>query len=408
MFSRMIVLTACSLSLLFLPACSGEKKEAAHRDEGHREESHKEAEKKDAEHGHDDHGEEGHSDEVTLSKEAAEAAGITVGEVKEQPLAASLELPARLAPDETKIARLNARASGRVASISANAGDRVASGKPLAVLESRELADAGLEYREARVTLEAAKSSLERVKLLVEGKAVARKQLVEEETRYANAEAKVANAVERLRLLGAAVPEAGVSLQNTIAITSPISGTVLTREASQGETVDPSKTLFTVADLSALWIIAEVPENEVARIRKGQRATVTVDAMPGKSFSVVIDHVYDLMDPETRRIKVRASLRNPGTLKPEMFATMRIAAGQTDMAPAIPASAVVREGGKTAVFVEDEPLTFAKRTIEVGPEQDGWHRVLSGLKAGERIAVKGAFTLKAEMEKSELGEGHAH
>ena len=163
--------------------------------------------------------------------------------------------------------------------------------------------------------------------------------------------------------------------------------------------------MFVIADLSSLWVIADVPERDIPKIKKGQRVAITVSPYPEKVFSGKIGYISETIDPETRTIKVRAAVENPGRiLKPEMFAAIKISTMEKEKVLAIPASAIQREGENTIVFISRGKNTFEKRIVSIGPEVDGFHQVLSGLKEGESVVTKGAFTLKSEALKGLMGE----
>lgn len=194
------------------------------------------------------------------------------------------------------------------------------------------------------------------------------------------------------------------TISSKVAIYAPVSGTVIERHVTIGEVVEPAKPLFTIANLSNLWVIADIPENDVSKVNKGQRVGVVASAYPDKEFTGSVTYISDTVDPATRTVKIRAEVENPkGILKPEMFATVKIGTGKVD-ALAIPETAVQREGDKTIVFVAKGENSFEKREVTFGPEIDGFHQVLSGLKKGEQIVTKGAFTLKSETMKGLMEE----
>ena len=220
-------------------------------------------------------------------------------------------------------------------------------------------------------------------------------------------------AEDKLHLLGMTEKELSAigkehTINSRVAIYSPISGAVIERHLTLGEVVEPVKPLFTVADLSNLWVIADVPEADVPKVKKGQSVAIVASAYPEKVFKGKLSYISEVIDPETRGVKVRAEVDNAkGALKPEMFATVRISTSEKEKALAVPESALQRDGDKSIVFVAIDEHEFEKRVVEVGPRFNGFHRILSGLNEGERVVVKGAFTLKSEGQKGEM-EGHGH
>jgi cobalt-zinc-cadmium efflux system membrane fusion protein len=184
---------------------------------------------------------------------------------------------------------------------------------------------------------------------------------------------------------------------------------VTEKHAIVGELADPSKNLFTVADLSSVWVLVDVNEKDLAKVRKGQEATVKVGAFPDKAFKGRITYIADLVDEATRTVKARVEVLNPGrVLKPEMFATVELTLPAT--APpvmAVPEDAIQELEGKKVLFVTEDGTEFAPREIGLGVASGGMVEVTGGLRKGERYAAKGGFILKSELGKGELGE-HGH
>ena len=196
-----------------------------------------------------------------------------------------------------------------------------------------------------------------------------------------------------------------------IAIASPINGSVIERTATQGEVVSPDKTLFTVADLSALWVVIDIYEKDLGRLRTGTAVKVRTTAYPDRNFKGVISYIGDVMDEKTRTVKARVVVENAGRLlKPGMFATVMIDAKgvQTEKAIMVPEEAVFLDGSKNYVFIQTAPDEFDMREIAVGRTLGKRLEVIRGLKTGEPVAVKGAFILKSELKKGELVDEHGH
>jgi RND family efflux transporter MFP subunit len=183
---------------------------------------------------------------------------------------------------------------------------------------------------------------------------------------------------------------------------APIDGVVVERPALPGMEVraDAGTPLVTVADLSRVWVLADVYERDLGRAMRGQRAEVRVPAYPGEVFTGPVTYVGEMVDPATRTVKIRVELANPGArLKPEMFARVSLAAGPgTPAALSVPASAVISDGAASAVVVALGDGRYERRTIEAGPEADGRVRVLAGLKPGEQVVTAGALYLKTALD----------
>jgi cobalt-zinc-cadmium efflux system membrane fusion protein len=196
-----------------------------------------------------------------------------------------------------------------------------------------------------------------------------------------------------------------------MALVSPIDGVVVERSATLGQNVEPSETLFVVMDLRRVWILVEVYEKDLAFVHEGIKATVQVAAAPDREFSGVVENVGAVVEPQTRTVKVRIALDNPGMLKPGMFATVRLEGGSAKgerRGLFAPGAAVQRLGDETVVFVPAGENTFARRDVKVSRQAGEWVEIAEGLTAGERVVTTGAFALKSELQKGEMGEGHSH
>jgi len=183
---------------------------------------------------------------------------------------------------------------------------------------------------------------------------------------------------------------------------APIAGTIVDRKIGPGQYVKPDMPdpLFMISDLTTLWVLVDVFESDVAAIHLNMPVEVAVSAYPNRMFPARISFISPTVDPTTRTVRVRCLVPNPnGLLKPDMFATIKIAsAGQQDV-PIVPASAVVVEGNDSLVFVVDGTGRFRRRNVQVGREVEGGLIVDSGLQPGEVIATRGALLLN-ELSKS--------
>jgi cobalt-zinc-cadmium efflux system membrane fusion protein len=315
---------------------------------------------------------------------------------------------------------------GRVADVKVRAGDSVQNGAVLLILESTELGEAQSDYLQKRTmaavtasAIEIAKSAFERGKALFEkneGISLGELQKREGELKAAQGTAQAARAAliaaeNKLRLLGmddkavAEVVESGRT-NPRFALFAPISGRVVERKVTIGELAAPDKdSLIVLADMTTLWVIADVPESMIGDAAIGAKAVIRGAASAG-DFEGTVSFISASLDPTTRSAQVRIELKNPPpALKPGMFAQAEIWASPPSDAKAVlavPEKAVILLDGGPAVFVpvEGEPNTFAKRAIRAGPEIAGMIPVLRGLKEGEQVVVNGTFILKAELGKS--------
>lgn len=338
---------------------------------------------------------------ITLTPVAIKEMEIKVEAVSLKPLKVEYTFSGRVDVNETKLAHVGSRIHGRIVDVYASLGDSVKKGEPLAVIDSLELGEAQSQYLKTMSNLQVAEKSYERAKMLLDGKVISAGEFQRREAEYHSTGAEAKAAEDRLHLLGMTDEEVSSigkthAINSRVAIKSPIAGTVIERHLTIGEVVEPVKPLFVIADLSSLWVIADIPERDIPKIKKGQEVAVTVSPYPESIFRGEISYIGEVIDHETRSVKVRVEVENNnGILKPGMFAAIKISAGKKDVL-AIPVSAVQRDGEKTIVFVAKGENSFEKRVVELGPPMDGFHEVISGVKKGEGVVTKGAFTLKSE------------
>lgn len=354
-----------------------------------------------------------HGELIKLAPEAQQAAGITLEEVAPRSLRRELRFPGTIQANQNRLAHVGPRIQGRVVELSAGLGARVKAGEKLAVIDSPELGQAQSDFLTARAKLLVAEKAYERAKTLLDGKVIGKGEFQRREGEYAASQAEAQAAEDRLRLLGLEAAEIANlaehrAVRSQVAITAPLNGTVVDRDVTLGQVVEPAKTLFTIADLSALWGVADIPERDLPTVRKGLDARVSVTAYPDDVFPGKVTYISDTLDASSRTANVRVEIDNAGgKLKPEMFATFTILAQETEKVFSIPERAVQRDGGKTIVFVA-EGEGFEKRPVELGPELQGYYPVRSGLQPGEKVVTQGAFVLKSESERGQMEEGHGH
>lgn len=322
-----------------------------------------------------------------------------------QPVAATsapaqTSLPAQVEADPARTVNIVPPAAGRVTELKVGLGDHVAKGQLLLVMTSGDVALAAADRDKARDAAQLSARVLERQRGMQEAGAGAGKDLEQAESNDAQARAEFARAEARLHSLGAFAASGNTNsgAGGRISIVAPISGSITSLAAAVGMSAnDPTAVLMTVANLDTVWITANVPENMLSQIEKGQTVAIGLPAYPELSLHGVVAFVSDVLQPDTRRAAIRIVIRNTSLggavrLKPNMYATasFAVAAAAT---PAVPASALLMNNDSTTVFVETAPWTFVRRTIEPGSEADGHVRVLSGLHTGERIVVSGGVLL---------------
>lgn len=328
----------------------------------------------------------------------------TVGKV---PVADILRVAGRIDFDEARVARIGATVTGRVTELQAALGDPVKAGDTLAQLHSTELGNAQLAYLKARAHAELTARAVDRARLLLSADVIGAAELQRRENELAVAQAERRAAADQLRVLGvsaAAMEKTATTgaINSVSSVVSTIAGVVVERKVARGQVVQPSDALFTVADLSRVWVIAQVPEAEVALVSPGQSVEIEVPALGNAERVGRLIHVGDVVNPETRTVMVRTEIDNRDRqLKPAMLATMLIQARPVERL-VVPAAAVVREENEDHVFLEVAPGRYRLARVKLGPEHDGRRAVLAGLAEGARVVAAGAFHLNNERRRKEL------
>ena len=342
---------------------------------------------------------------VPLSKEAVERAGIERIRVATQPMADSLRLPGVVEPNAYRQVSVTALVGGRVVGVSARLGDRVRKGQSLAQVYSPEVAEARTKHVSAKAMLDAHDRELQRTQKLVEIGAASRQELEKIHAEHAAQTAEVESARSRLRLLGADVDGRVPSTSQegaTANVPAPIDGVVTERVANVGLNVDPTTMLFTVVDLSNVWIVADVFERDLQRVREGTRATVTTTAYPDQPLEGRISFIDPQLNTTSRTAKVRVEIANPrGDLRLGMFTDVAIASPGTASVLGVPKDAIQSVGDRQFVYVAsaDDPTKFLEREVRIGRALGDRVEVLAGLSEGEAVVSKGSFFLRAEAER---------
>jgi cobalt-zinc-cadmium efflux system membrane fusion protein len=313
-------------------------------------------------------------------------------EVIQQRIPETLDLAAKVQPDPTKVVRIYPPASGRVVAIRVEPGDRVRRGQTVASLSSSDVASARSDFAKANIEAERAMRAMERQKVLFEHGAAAEKDWIDARAQADAARAELARAKQRLELLDVSL----AATTDLVTLVSPTSGVVLDVNAAPGEfskSLESATPLITVADLNTVWIVGDVYEKDVAKVKRGKQVTITLQAYPGQHWTGDIDSLSAALDPTTRTLKVRVALLNPDQrLKPEMFGTIHVKVG-SHQALVVPAASIIREGNATIVFVKNAEKP-EQRSVTVGQTVDGNVELLSGLHAGDEVAADGAELLK--------------
>lgn len=353
---------------------------------------------------------------VTIPTEAAARAGIKVEPVGERLGAEGLPAGEAAAgvvqPNAYRSTPVVSLVGGIVRSVGAELGQEVRRGQTVAVVTSSELAAAQSRYLTAQAEVEEQRKHYRRTAQLVEIGAASREEFEQATTKVRSAESEAASQRQRLLLLGLTPQRVGAlnspsQVGSEVSLPAPVAGTVIARSANPGEVVEANKELLRVADLSSVWVIAQVYEKDLARVPAGSGASVTSTAYPGRVFRGRVTYVDPQLDPATRTAQARVELANPGqALKLGMYVgvTFGSLGGAESTGPVVPASAVQNLGGRQVVFAATyDPNVFAVRTVRLGPEAGGYYPVLEGLTVGERVVTEGSFMLRAEWLKLHPG-----
>ena len=304
-----------------------------------------------------------------------------------------LVLPAVVEADPAHLIKVSPPLSGLVTQLSVELGARVKAGQQLVVIDSPDLGSAYSDYDRAKVLLALALKSRDRERGLEKIGGAALKDLQQAETDYVTAEVEYQRATAHLKQIGVADPDAADKSQK-VTVTSPMDGSVIDLAVAAGEYWnDPTVSLMTIADLNTIWVTASVPEKDTSLVSKGQAVDVTFPAYPGEVFKGQVLFVSDVLDPDTRRTKVRIAFQNPGTrLRPGMFANVSFYA-PVQSSPVVPASALVLKDDENQVFVETAPWKFEARNVDISFQQGDQVVLANGVKPGERVVVRGGVLL---------------
>lgn len=345
-------------------------------------------------------------DLIKLSVEEVQRSGLQVSKIEPRPEAHVINVTATIRADQDRMARVAPRVEGRLTKVMAKLGDSVRSGQPLAVMDSVALGEAQSALRQAQTAQRLAQADLSRTQSLATDEIVPRRELVRAQAEAEKTTSELRAAQEKVRLLGAS-PSSGAGGGVSFEVRAPLSGVVIERKATVGELAGPAAPIFAIADLSVLWVEANLTEEALAKVRIGSAATVSVQAYPGEKFPGKVTYIASVIDRETRAIPARIEVPNAdGRLKPEMFASATIeTGGRGSPVITVPDSAIVLMQGQPTVFVQ-EGAGYEARAVELGDKLGGRTVVRSGLESGTQVVTAGAYALKARKLKSQIGDAH--
>lgn len=349
---------------------------------------------------------------ITVAPEVMQRAGIKIEPVGEQvssETASSAVTTGIVQANAYRTTPVVSLVGGIVRRVNAELGQSVGRGQTVAVVFSDELAQAQSRYLATQAELDEHHKHHARTIKLVEIGAASREELEQATSKLRSAESELASQRQRLLLLGLS-PQRINSLRSSeqvsseVSLPAPVSGTVIARSANPGEVVQADKEVLRVADLSSVWVIGQVYEKDLGRIKIGSGASITSEAYPGRVFRGHVSYVDPTLDPATRTAQVRIELANPGqALKIGMYVNVAFATlgGAESTVAVVPANAVQNINNQQVVFVAlNEGNVFAMRPVRLGPEANGRYPVLEGVAVDDRIVTEGSFLLRAEWLKS--------
>lgn len=339
---------------------------------------------------------------LVLSAEEAQKAGIKLQELELKERSGQIVVTATIQSNQDRLAHVGPRIPGRIVKVNSNLGDKVKPGQALAMLDSIELGEARSSYLQASSEEGVAQANFERAQRLNADNIIPEKDYLRARAENEKSKASLRAAGDKLRMMGVDPENLSGSIFPLVA---PFAGTIIEKKAVLGELAQTDAFLFTVADLSTLWIESDLFEKDIGKVKLGAQATVSVSAYPGVVFKGRLTYISNTMNKETRTIRARVEVPNrDGRLKPEMFVTAAInTTGRGAKALAVPEEAVLLMQGLPTVFVAERD-GFEPRAVELGERAQGFVVLKSGVEAGESVVVSGAYALKARLLKSQIGD----
>ena len=344
---------------------------------------------------------------ISLTPEASARAGIRTAPVRVGHVSSALKLPGIVEPNAYRQVVVTSLAAGQVRSVIGELGAHVRQGEPLATIHSSELAESERVYVSMRAELEAAHHRLARLEGLVKIGAASQQELEVARAEHTKHSTDVEGARARLILFGLTPNQVdglidAARIDPTMSITSPIEGVITQRSINRGQNVDATTELFTIVNLSSVWVVGNLYERDLGRVRLGTTASMTTTALPGQTWRGTVSYIDPQVVPETRTARLRIEVPNPGErLRFGMYLDVVL----SDTAPAnvllVPRTAVQTIGTQSVVYVEDarQGGRYAERSITLGASSGEDVEVTSGLREGEPVVVTGSFSLRAERDR---------
>jgi cobalt-zinc-cadmium efflux system membrane fusion protein len=341
-----------------------------------------------------------------MSTDQVTRAQIHVETAVKRELAEKLVTGGKIAFDDLLVSHVFSPVSGRVARIDAQLGQIVKKGEPLALIDSPDLGSAYSDLLKAQADLTAAKHDVDRQHDLLSAHAASQATVEQSEDNFQKAQAEMDRAQLKIKLLRASH---GDIVSQQYLLRSPIDGEVVGRNLNPGTEIQGmlssaniANELFTIGDMSQVWMLADIYEIDLGKVHKGDKIEISAVAYPSQVFAGTVDYVSNVLDPATRTAHLRCTVTNPEKkLKPEMYVTAGVTLGSRP-GLAVPRAAVLRMGEQSMVFVqigktEAGLLRFVPRPVTTGAEEDGWIEITHGLQAGETVVTQGGILLSSQV-----------
>jgi cobalt-zinc-cadmium efflux system membrane fusion protein len=379
----------------------------------------------------DIHADELPSGVVELPVDAMKNAGLAIAEVTARRLPTTIDVTGTVTAEDSRVAHIRPLARGLVERVWVSLGERVSRGQPLATYDNIQLGELVGEYLGARAVLRQAEADLEvkrrvvaRGRELIKLEAIARQELDVREAELKTAEASVARdeatvsrVEEQLHRFGLSdadltklSPTSGESPHREAShaiLRAPFDGVITKYDVAQGEVVEPEQELFTVTDLSQVWVLADIYEKDITKVRAGTDAVVRVDAYPDRAFNGRVTYIADIIDPQTRSAKARVVVANAGAaLKLDMFARVTVPTADARDALLVPVAAVQTIDNQPVVFVKTGDTRFERRIVELGATAGEFVEIRSGVAVGDAVVGAGSFHLKTALLRERIGDEH--
>lgn len=347
---------------------------------------------------------------ITLSADESSRVGLVVQPVVRSDFRTHRDFPAIVQPNQRNMAEITTLVRGRVVEVYADLGQEVKANAPLAILYSSELGLAQSAYLKAKAKLHVAEQAFNRAQFLLQEQVIGEAESQRRQAELLSAQAEANESHDRLKLLGMNDEEfrrleRSRQIRSVVPIVAPFGGRIIGRKLTRGEVVETTENLFVIADLSEVWVLANIPEKDIPFVHSvhasgGAQVDVRINAYPKEVFKGTITYVGDVLDPITRTMQLRIELPNQdGRLKSEMFATIRLFSESQPDRLAVPEAALQRDQGRTFVFVQRGSNEYEMREVHIGESNGTLTSILGGLSEGEPVVTHGAFVLKSELLK---------